>query len=155
MPKQKSENQVLFSGKSRWQNLETGEIIETDEVIKKTPRNGFMITYLSAIIQLIDSLGNKKMQVVKYILANMDKSTNSLIITTRELAEKSGVSYQTVIDTLKVLEDAQIIARRTGAVMVHSDLVHRGSESKEKYLLARFQEFDNSGAPIMQVEDEE
>lgn len=144
MPKQKVENDVLFSGKSRWQNLETGEVIETDEVIKKTPRNGFMITYLSAIIQLIDSLGNKKMQVVKYILANMDKSTNSLIITTRELSEKSGVSIKTVIETLKTLEDAQIIARRTGAIMVHSDLVHRGNESKEKYLLARFREFENS-----------
>lgn len=155
MPKQKLENDVLFSGKSKWQNLESGEIIETDEIIKKTPRNGFMITYLSAIIQLIDSLGNKKMQVVKYILANMDKSTNSLIITTRELSEKSGVSIKTVIETLKTLEDAQIIARRTGAIMVHSNLVHRGSENKEKYLLARFQEFDNSGAPIMQVEDNE
>ncbi|PZM66017.1 replication/maintenance protein RepL [Paenibacillus dendritiformis] len=155
MPKQKVENDVLFSGKSRWQNLDTGEIIETDEVIKKTPRNGFMITYLSAIIQLIDSLGNRKMQVVKYILANMDKSTNSLIITTRELSEKSGVSIKTVVETLKTLEEAQIIARRTGAIMVHSSLVHRGGESKEKYLLARFQEFDNSGAPIMQVEEDD
>lgn len=155
MPKQKAENNVLFSGKSRWQNLETGEIIEADEVIKKTPRNGFMITYLSAIIQLIDSLGNKKMQVVKYILANMEKSNNTLIITTRELADKAGVSLQTVVETLKTLEDAQIIARRTGAIMVHSKLVHRGGESKEKYLLARFQEFDNSGAPIMQVEEDD
>jgi len=144
MPKQRVENEVIYNGKSRWQNLETGEIIETDEVIKKTPRNGFMITYLSAIIQLIDSLGNKKMQVVKYILANMDKSTNTLIITTPELAKKANVSRQTVSDTLKTLEEAQIITRRTGAIMIHPNLIHRGSDSKEKYLLARFRDFDNS-----------
>ncbi|MEM5678955.1 replication/maintenance protein RepL [Bacillus paranthracis] len=60
MPKQKTENEIIYNGKSRWRNLDTGEIIETDEVIKKTPRNGFMITYLTAIVQLIDSLGNKK-----------------------------------------------------------------------------------------------
>lgn len=152
MPKQREENSILYSGKSRWQNLDTGEVIETDEVIKKTSRNGFMITYLSAIIQLIDTLGNKKMQVVKYLLANMEKSTNTLIITTRELAQKSGVSVQTVVDTLKTLEDAQIIARRTGAIMIHSNLVHRGNEGKEQYLLARFQQFDNSNSPLNEDE---
>ena len=99
-----------------------------------------MITYLSTMINLIDRLGNKKMQVVKYILENMDKSTNTLIITTRELSNKTKVSKPVVLDTLKILEDAKIIARRTGSIMIHSDLVHRGNEKKEKYLLVRFEE---------------
>jgi len=152
MSKQRKENDVLYKGKSKWQNLDTGEVIETDEVIKKTSRNGFMITYLSAIIQLIDTLGNKKMQVVKYILDKMDKSTNTLIITTQELADKSQVSKKTVIETLKTLEDAKIIARRTGAIMIHSNLIHRGNENKEQYLLARFKEFEDTSAPINQVD---
>src|SRR5690625_8046146 len=71
----------------------------------------------------------------------MKKSTNTLIITTTELAKKSKVSRQTVSDTLKILEESQIIARKTGAIMIHSNLVHRGNHSKEKYLLARFQEW--------------
>lgn len=141
MPKQKTENEVLYKGISRWQNLDTGEIIEADEAIKRTGRNGFMITYLTAIIQLIDNLGNKKMEVVKYILNNMEKSTNTLIITTRELATKSKTSKQTVIETLKALEEAQIITRKTGAIMIHPKLIHRGNQGKEKYLLARFQEW--------------
>lgn len=142
MPLQKEESQVLYRGKSVWVNKETGEEIVTDEVIKKTSRNGFMITYLTAIIDLIDVLGNKKMQVVKYILKNMDKSTNTLIVTTRELAVKSETSLQTVVDTLKTLEKAHIITRKTGAIMIHPQLIHRGDSSKEKYLLARFQEWD-------------
>lgn len=141
MPKQRVENDVIYSGKRRLQDLDTGEIFEADDLIKKTPRNGFMITYLTAIIQLIDTLGNKKMQVVKYILANMDRSTNSLIITTQELADKSKVSKKTVIETLKTLEQAQIVNRRTGAIMIHPSLVHQGKDSKEKYLLARFKDF--------------
>lgn len=140
MPEQKVENKVLYSGVSKWQNLDTGEVIETNEVIKKTDRNGFMITYLTAIINLIDTLGNKKMQVVKYILSNMDKSTNTLIITTRELAKKTGTSRPTVIETLQLLESAGIIARRNGVIMVHSSLVHRGNKQKEAMLLTRFQE---------------
>lgn len=149
MAKERKEKEVLYNGTSTWINKETGEEIVTDDVIKKTGRNGFMITYLSAIVQLIDNLGNKKMQVVKYILENMDKSTNTMIITTRELAIKSKTSRQTVIETLKILEEAQIIARKTGAIMIHSSLIHRGSESKEKYLLARFQEWgDDEGLDI-------
>lgn len=137
----KQGNKVIHKGLKRYQDLDTGEIIEASEVIKKVERNGFMITYLSAIINLIDSLGNKKMQIVKYILKNMEKSNNTLIITSRELAEKSGTSLQTVTDTLKTLEDAGIIKRKTGAIMIHSDLIHRGSSNKEKALLTKFEEF--------------
>lgn len=144
MPKQKIENKVLYSGVSKWRNIDTGEIIEANEVVKKTDRNGFMITYLTAIINLIDTLGNKKMQVVKYILRNMDKSTNTLIITVRELAKKSGVSLQTASETLLLLEEANIIARKTGVIMIHSSLVHRGNKQKEALLLTRFQEIKNS-----------
>ncbi|KXY69581.1 MULTISPECIES: replication/maintenance protein RepL [Bacillus] len=152
MPKQRTENDVIYNGKRRLQDLDTGEIFEVDDIVKKTPRNGFMITYLTAIVQLIDSLGNKKMQVVKYILENMDKSTNTLIITTRELSEKSQVSIKTVVETLKTLEQAQIITRRTGAIMIHPSLIHRGKDTKEKYLLARFQDFSNNKASINEIE---
>lgn len=44
------------------------------------------------------------MQVVKYILENMDKSTNTLVITNRELAEKSKVSLDTVSKTIATLK---------------------------------------------------
>ena len=56
------------------------------------------------------------MEVVKYILKNMEKSNDTLIITTGELAEKSWVSKPMVIETLKILEYVGIIKRRTGAI---------------------------------------
>ena len=144
MAKEKKENRILYSGVDEWVNTRTGEVIHANQIIKKTDRNGFMITYLSAIINLIESLGNRKMQVVKYILENMDKSTNTLIITNRELAEKSGTSLDTVTKTIKVLKAAKIINTRTGAIMITPELVHRGKKSKEQFLLTRFQEFGDS-----------
>jgi len=137
----RKENAVLSTTIRRYKDLETGEIIEATEIVKKVGRRDFMITYLSAIINLIEVLGNKKMQVVKYILKNMEPANNTLIATTRELAKKCNVSENTVIDTLKILEKADIIKRRTGAIMINASLVHRGSEGKEKALLARFREF--------------
>lgn len=124
-------------------NPDTGEIIgdvkKVDVVIREVPRTGFAITYLSSIINLIDSIGNKKMQVVKYILQRMD-SNNILLETVREIADGCKCSVQTVQDTLKLLEVAGVIARRTGAVMLSPKLVHKGNAKKERYLMAKFVE---------------
>lgn len=144
MTKENKTNSVIYQGIDEWVNTRTGEVITANQIIKKTSRNGFSITYLSAIINLIEVLGNKKMQVVKYILSNMDKSTNTLLTTTRELSEKSNVSRKVVIDTLKILENAQIINRRTGAIMIHPNLIHKGNEGKHKFLLTRFEEFNDN-----------
>lgn len=114
-----------------------GEIKKVDVVIKEVPRSGFAITYLGSIVNLIDSIGNKKMQVVKYILKGMD-SNNILLQTVREVAAGCGCSLQTVNDTLKLLESAGIIARKTGAVMLSPKLVHKGNARKERYLMAKF-----------------
>lgn len=131
----------MLYDKNEWINSRTGEVITANQIIKKTDRNGFMITYLSAIINLIESLGNRKIQVVKYILENIDKSTNTLIITNRELARDSKVSLDTVSKTLLILKKAKIITTRTWAIMISPELVHKGSQSKEQYLLTKFQEF--------------
>lgn len=121
----------------------TGEIKKVDVIIKEIPRSGFAITYLSAIVNMIENLGNKKMQVVKYILQNMD-SNNKLSETTREVAQGCGVSLQTVIETLKLLESCGIVARKTGTIMLSPKLVHKGNAQRERYLMTKFSEIKSS-----------
>lgn len=124
-------------------NPDTGEVIgeirRVDVVVKEIPRVGFAITYLSTIINMIESIGNKKMQVVKYVLQNMD-SNNLLLQTVREISKNCKCSLQTVNDTLKLLESAGIIARKTGAVMLSPKLVHKGNAQRERYLMTKFLE---------------
>ena len=126
----------------------TGEIKEVDVVIKPTSRHDFYITYLSAIIQMIDSVGNQKMKVVKYILKNMD-SNNKLVETTTEIAQNCGVSRMTVSETLKILEKAHIVARKTGCVMLSPKIAHKGNVQKERYLMTKFEEIQ--GARIIDL----
>lgn len=114
-----------------------GDVIVADVAIKEVPRVGFAITYLSTIVQLIDNVGNKKMQVVKYVLQKMD-SNNILIETVREIAKNAGVSLQTVHSTLQILEGAGIIARKSGVIMLSPKLAHKGNAKKERYLMTRF-----------------
>ena len=111
-------------------------------MVKKVNRNGFEITYLTYLVDLFDKLGGKKYTVFKYIFAHKS-AENTLIITTRELAEKTSTSTKTVVETLKLLEDSGLISRRTGAIMLLPKLAHRGSDRREAYLMQKFVEFDD------------
>ncbi len=125
-------------------NVVDKEVKRVDVMIKEIPRVGFAITYLTSVISMIDSIGNKKMQVVKYLLKNMD-SNNKLSETVREIAKGSECSLKTVNDTLKILEDANIIARKTGTVMLSPKLMHKGNAQKEKILMTKFVEVGREG----------
>lgn len=140
----KVKNTVLRNEVTHWVCQETGEMIETNEILKPISRQGFMITYLSTMLDMIEKLGNRKMLIIKYILENMDKSSNSMFCTVRELAEKTKTSTKTVNDTLKLLEDNGIIQRRVGGIMINPRLIHRGDEHKEKALLTRFYDFNEN-----------
>lgn len=125
-------------------NVVDNEVKRVDVVIKEIPRTGFAITYLATIINMIDAIGNRKMKVVKYILQNMD-SNNKLSETVREIAQGSGVSVQTVNDTLKLLETIGVIARKTGTVMLSPKLVHKGNAARERMLLTKFYAIGSDG----------
>lgn len=124
-----------------------GEVRKVDVVIREIPRQGFAITYLSSIIQMIDAIGNKKLQVVKYILSHMD-SNNKLSETVREISAGSGVSLQTVIETLKLLEECGIVARKTGTVMLSPKLAHKGNAQRERFLMTKFKMIGNDSDEV-------
>ncbi len=134
---------AAFEQPERWVRVDAdnnpiGEPKEVNVLVKQITRNDFMITYLSDMVNLIDTIGNKKMSVVKYILRNMDKSTNKLTETTEEIAKACKVSRVLVSQTLKLLEESGFIARKTGVVMLSPKIAHKGNAQKERYLLTKF-----------------
>ncbi|TKG83353.1 Replication and maintenance protein, partial [Staphylococcus aureus] len=74
------------------------------------------------------------LKIVNYILDNVHLSNNTLIATTREIAKATGTSLQTVITTLKILAEGNIIKRKTVVLMLNSELLLRGDDQKQKYL---------------------
>lgn len=147
MKKQKEIIQIKEQEYYQRINPDTGEVIGdlkcVDVVVKEIPRTGFAITYLAAIVTMIENVGNKKMQVVKYILQNMD-SNNKLSETVREIAKGASCSIQTVQETLSLLEKCGVIARKTGTVMLSPKLVHKGNAQKERFLMTKFIEIQES-----------
>ena len=133
-----------FLGNGKWVNQDTGEMIEVNEVVKRVPRSGFEITYLTYFMDLFDKLGGQKYQVFKYIIENRSRDNNTLVTTNKELSRLTKTSTKTVQDTINLLKEAGLIERRMGAIMLNPKLVHRGSNQKEKYLLQRFEPFDQA-----------
>ena len=149
MSYQKKDPETIYKGRTKWLKVpedyvpkDGEEVISADEIVKKVPRNGFEITYLAYLFNIFDKLGGQKYKVLKYILKNKS-SENTLIITTRELAEASKTSLQTVSSALKILRDAKLIETRTGAIMINPKIAHRGNEGTERYLLQKFAVFND------------
>lgn len=137
-------SKMKYTGTEVWVNTRTGEKRAVDEFERPVGRGEqFAITYLAEIINMIDTLGNKKMQVVKYILKNMCKSNNILIATQREIAEATGLSTKTVNETIKLLSDSGIITCRVGSIMLSPHFCNNWRAGKEATMMVRYREFDN------------
>src|SRR5699024_12638691 len=76
-----------------------------------------------------------------YNLDNVHLSNNTMIATSREKPKATGTSLQTVITTHKILEEGNIIKRKTGVLMLNPELLMRGDDQKQKYLLREFGNF--------------
>ena len=154
MPLHKKETKTIYQGKEGYVQIDLQTLNETGEVkiigdpfvadasLTKVDRNGFEITYLAYLFDVFDQLGGQKYKVFKYIVENKS-SDNTLIITNRELADRCGVALSTVQEALKLLKEKKLIATRTGAIMLLPKIAHRGKAGREKYLMHKFQEFDN------------
>ncbi|EGQ1333209.1 replication/maintenance protein RepL [Staphylococcus aureus] len=137
---------TVYKGSQRLIDEESGEVIEVDKLYRKQTSGNFVKAYIVQLISMLDMIGGKKLKVVNYILDNIHLSNNTMIATVREIAEGSNTSTKTVNTTLKVLEEGNIIKRRTGALMLNPELLMRGDDQKQKYLLLEFGSFEQEAS---------
>ena len=133
---------TVYKGSQRLIDEQSGEVIEVDKLYRKQTSGNFHKAYIIQLISMMDMIGGQKFKVVNYILDNIHWSNNTLMGTTREIAKATNTSLQTVTITLKTLEEGNIIKRRTGALMLNPELLMRGDDQKQKYLLLEFGQFE-------------
>mgnify|MGYP001941373517 FL=1 len=133
---------TVYKGAQRLIDEQTGEVIEVDKLYRKQSSGNFVKAYIVQLVSMLDMIGGKKLKIVNYILDNVHLSNNLIVATTREIAKATNTSTQTVTRTLKILEEGNIIKRRTGAIMLNPELLMRGDDQKQKYLLLEFGQFE-------------
>lgn len=128
---------------------ETGEVIAIGDPIvaptitTKIPRGNFEIVYTAQLFGILEKLGNRKIQVLNYLLDEKDGS-NCVNMTNSELAKAVGCSRPTVIDTLKVLSDAGLVERKGTVLMLSPNFMVKGSRIREAYLMQKFVEMQEA-----------
>ncbi|HFK1742579.1 replication/maintenance protein RepL [Bacillus sp. FSL K6-0273] len=120
---------------------ESGEQFDTIQTISSEKDINFHKVWITHLIQALDVVGNKKMKVINYILDNLDWSSNILVKTQQEIAKESGVGFNTVNSTIKLLVEKKFLKTKTGAIMLNPDIVAYGKNTKRKHLLISFDQF--------------
>lgn len=127
---------------------DTGEKIEGYMNIRKVTRKNFDILYASALFDLQEDFGSKKLKVFNTILENRN-SDNIVIMTQDKIAELAGVSRRTVIDTIKILERKHAIKKSSGIIFVNPAIInHYCTYDKEQWLMLKFEEFEEDKSII-------
>ena len=86
-----------------WINQETGEVRQVQEIEVKATDKGFDKVWLGMILAVLEIIGSKKIDVIKYLLENRSRTENTVTVSQHKIAKDVGVSVQTVNETMKKL----------------------------------------------------
>ena len=115
-----------------------GEIISCHVVQIEERDANFHKIWLGHIIQSLDLIGNQKIRLANFILANLDRE-NKLVMTQRKIAEKSGISLFTVSETIKALQDGNFLTRiNMGAYQVNPEIIFKGGSADRMNILLQY-----------------
>ena len=153
MAKQTSKK-VKVVGQVQYVNAKDGTV-EDFQVMRVEDRDfNFHKVWLEHIISSLDLIGNQKTRLAFWIIDNLDKE-NKLTMTYRQIAEKSGISLDTVRVTMKSLMESNFLERiNQGAYRVNPDVVFKGTRGGRLNVLYQYQETKHD-ANTKKEDDEE
>lgn len=110
----------------------TGELIPMQMVEVEDRDFNFHKVWLQNLITSLDGISSQRLKLAFWILDNLD-SENKLVMTQRAMAEKSGMSLNTVITTMKALQNgnpAFLQKINSGAYRINPNVIWKGSYNK-------------------------
>jgi DNA-binding transcriptional regulator YhcF (GntR family) len=110
----------------KYVDLETGETHEVPVINHYNGNKDFEMVFYGHLLDILGDLGNRRIQILKHIIENRVKSENVYIGTIKEIAKKTETAMGTVLETLKLLEDKEMIKRKSGIVYINADLICDG-----------------------------
>lgn len=137
-----TKKKTIIIGEKTYIDEETGESQTFNVVNIEDVDSDFDKIWLGHILSAIEEIGTAKVRILSYILENREKANNSLIITTRELANATNTSLDTVSKTLKALEKNDIIKRKVGSIMLCPNAIFKGKHKNRMNILYQYRHFN-------------
>jgi len=129
-------------GNKKYQDPETGEILDFMVIQKNVNQDfGFHKIWLEDLMNILNSMGNRKMTILTYLLKIMRNSDNTLNFTMRSLSEDTGVSLQTCQSTITELLESNVLKRDTRVKQLYTfnpDLIVKGNSNKRRRILIEY-----------------
>lgn len=123
-------------GTQSYINPDTGELLDM-QVIESEESNkdfNFHKLFMKDFIRAIDIVSNKKTKVCYWVIDNINKD-NQLLFSYREIAEKTGISYSVIAETIKALQDADFLRKSGKVLMVNPDIIFKGGAQRRANIL--------------------
>ncbi len=144
-------------GQQQMLNPMTGQM-EIFNVIEEGEADiNFQKIWLGHILDALDAIGNKKIQVVSWFLKHKDPN-NRVIGTQTHIAKELGISRPIVNQTVQLMVDANIIKKEIeGVHVINPEMIYKGSHKGRMNVLIRYKDTnveDDDGAVIEAKKDE-
>ncbi|WP_061574554.1 replication/maintenance protein RepL [Heyndrickxia coagulans] len=129
---------VKFLGTKEFIDKETGEIHKMQVTDIEERDANFHKIWLGHMLESLDMIGNQKIRVAMFILNNVNKE-NEFIMTYRVIAEKTGISLQTITETMKALQESNFLKKiRNGYYRLNPDIIFKGGKEDRLEVLIRY-----------------
>lgn len=156
-PKKTTSKKQVVVGKQQFINKETGEV-ETFNVVNQYDQDfNFDKLWIGHILESLDIIGNKKIKVLNWLLANKDQK-NQVIGTQQHIADKIKVSRVVVNQTIKMLETSNLIKKvQDGVYLLNPEVIFKGGNSNRMNVLLRYTKvgvYDHKEEKQLDIEDQ-
>jgi DNA-binding transcriptional regulator YhcF (GntR family) len=148
MAKQQTTKAVKIIGTQQYINADTGEL-EDFQVTSIEERDfNFHKIWMKNFVTTLDIVGNQKTKLCFWIIDNLDKE-NKLCMTYRQIAEKTGMSLDTIRITMRLLIDADFIRKHNaGVYVVNPNILYKGSRTARLNVLNTYSEIGSQATKI-------
>ena len=127
---------------------ETGEYIPFQENAVEDRDFNFHKVWLRMFVEELDRIANKKMRLAFWIVDHLD-SENKLVYTFRRMAEETGLSIDTVIKTMKTLQEGNppfLKKLQSGVYVINPDILYKGNHKSRMGIVYQFGEIPSKYA---------
>lgn len=131
---------VKIVGTETYIKRSTGELEEMQVMRIEERDANFHKLWLEHILHTMDLIGNQKTKLAFWLLDNLDKE-NKITMTYRQIASKSGMSYQTVYRTMNTLIESDFLVKiNGGAYRINPNILFKGGKTDRLNVLLQYRD---------------
>lgn len=145
-----------YVGIETFVNEFTGEKVQMGVIEKSLDildKKGWRRVIMSDLMEVIEKVGNKKIQVLSYLVDNMD-GKNQINTTIAKICKDTNISNKTIIETIKALKDANLLRKFGGVYVLNCEIISSyGKSENNKYLAIKYN-FTNQEIKVKSKDEE-